>query len=282
MSLNISPTINNNDATTVSYIVFSYVDYSYVKHISFSNNADSSFINSIKMHGIKVNEGFIDKISEIICDTHPVISDFIESHWNNYILVIINNIVIYPCMNKDELNLDTSAEIIDYIQSINIMYKDKFSNSSNLVFPNQFYGDSWRKRIDAKFAKNITIQIRDLITNFKNLYNANIDKYMVDKNKDFIDDLTIYFNTNMRKISNEILSLFQLKDHNNEEVIVFLDNFINYVKHIVRCENTDLKEIRENALLNNEENKKNIININNKLFFLKIMESCSCLFPSSF
>jgi hypothetical protein len=277
MSLIITPTINSNDTTIVSYVVFSSVDYSYVKHICFSNNSDSSFINSIKMHGIKVNGNFIEKISQIICDTDPVISDFIESHWeNNYILVIINNIVIYPCMNKDEFNLDTSAEIIDYIQSINNVYKDKFSNSSNLIFPNQFYGDSWRKRIDAKFAKNITIQIRDLITNFKNLYNTKINKYMTDKNKGFIDDLTIYFNTNMIKISNEIRSLFQIKDHNNEEVIVFLDNFINYVKHIVKCENTDLKEIRENALLNNEENKKNIININNKLFFQIIMSACSC------
>ena len=89
MSLNITPTINNNDTTTVSYVVFNSVDYSYVKHICFSNNSDSSFINSIKMNGIKVNEEFIDKISEIICDTNPVISDFIESHWNNYILVII-------------------------------------------------------------------------------------------------------------------------------------------------------------------------------------------------
>ena len=280
MSLNISPTINNNHKTTISYIVFSYVDYSYVKHICFSNNTDSSFINSIKMNGIKVNEGFIDKISEIIYDTNPVISDFIESHWNNYILVIINNIVIYPCMNKDEFNLDTSAEIIDYIHSINIVYKDKFS--TDLVFPNQFYEDSWRKKIDTKFAKNITIQIRDLITNFKNLYNTKIDKYMVDKNKDFIDDLTIYFNTNMRKISNEIRALFQVKDHTNTELNIFLDKFINYVKHIVQLENKDLKEINKNFLLNNEIQKQNIINLNNKLFFQKIMESCSCLFPSSF
>ena len=185
-------------------------------------------------------------------------------------------------MNKYEFNLDTSAEIIYYIQSINKSYKDKFNTV--LIFLEQFYGNSWKKYIDVTFAKNITIQIRDLITNFKNLYNTKIDKYMTDKNKDFIDDLTIYFNTNMRKISNEILSLFQLKDHNNEEVIVFLDNFINYVKHIVRCENKDLKEISENALLNNEENKKNIININNKLFFQKIMSasSCSCSCSCSF
>jgi hypothetical protein len=276
MSLNITATINNNDKTIVSYIVFNSVDYSYVKHICFSNNTDSSFIQSIKVHGIKVNGKFINKISKIICDTDPIISDFIESHWNNYILVIINNIVIYPCMNKDEFNLDTSAEIIDYIQSISIAYKDKFS--TDLVFPNQFYEDSWRKKIDALFAKNITIQIRDLITNFKNLYTLKIDKYNIDKNKDFIDELTTYFNTNILKISNEILSLLQLKDHNNKEVIVFLDNFINYIKHIVRCENRDLKEISENVLLNNEENKKNIINLNNKLFFKKIMDITSCSF----
>ena len=278
MSLVISPTINNNNnKTTVSYTVFNAIDYSYVKHISFSNNADSSFIESIKMHGIKINGSFIDNISEIICDTNPVISDFIESYWeNNYILVIINNIVIYPCMNKDEFNLDTSAEIIDYIQSISVAYKDKFS--TDLVFPNQFYEDSWRKRIDATFAKNITIQIRELITNFKNLYNTKIDKYNADKNKGFIDELTTYFNTNILKISNEIRALLQLKDHNNKEVIVFLDNFINYIKHIVRCENRDLKEISENILLNNEENKKNIINLNNKLFFKKIMDITSCSF----
>ena len=274
MSLNISPTINNNDKTIVSYIVFSSVDYSYVRHICFSNNSDSSFINSIKMNGIKVNEEFIDKISEIICDTNPVISDFIESHWNNYILVIINNIVIYPCMNKDEFNLDTSAEIIDYIQSINIAYKDKFS--TDLVFPNQFYGDSWRKRIDSTFAKNITIQIRELITNFKNLYNTKIDKYNADKNNDFLEDLRMYFNKNMRKISNEIRALFQVKDHKNTELNIFLDKFINYVKHIVQLENKDLKQISENVLLNNDEQKQNIININNKLFFLKIMSACSC------
>jgi hypothetical protein len=274
MSLNITATINNNDKTIVSYIVFNSVDYSYVKHICFSNNSDSSFINSIKIHGLKVNGKFINKISEIICDTNPIISDFIESHWNNYILVIINNIVIYPCMNKDEFNLDTSAEIIDYIQSISVAYKDKFS--TDLVFPNQFYEESWRKKIDATFAKNITIQIRELITNFKNLYTLKIDKYNIDKNKGFIDELTTYFNTNILKISNEILSLLQLKDHNNKEVIVFLDNFINYIKHIVRCENRDLKEISENVLLNNEENKKNIINLNNKLFFKKIMDITSC------
>jgi len=281
MSLIITPTINSNDTTIVSYIVFSSIDYSYVKHISFSNNSDSSFINSIKIQGIKVNEEFIDKISKIICDTEPVISDFIESHWeNNYILVIINNIVIYPCMNKDEFNLDTSAEIIDYIQSINIVYKDKFN--TDLVFLEQFYGNSWRKHIDALFAKNITIQIRDLITNFKNLYTQKIDKYMVDKNKDFIDDLTTYFNTNIIKISNEILYLFQLKDRNKKEVIVFLEKFINYVKHIIKCENTDLKEISKNVLLNTDENKKNIININNKLFFQKIMSSNSICSLCSF
>jgi len=281
MSLIITPTINSNDTTIVSYIVFSSIDYSYVKHISFSNNSDSSFINSIKIQGIKVNEEFIDKISKIICDTEPVISDFIESHWeNNYILVIINNIVIYPCMNKDEFNLDTSAEIIDYIQSINIVYKDKFN--TDLVFLEQFYGNSWRKHIDALFAKNITIQIRELITNFKNLYTQKIDKYMVDKNKDFIDDLTTYFNTNIIKISNEILYLFQLKDRNKKEVIVFLEKFINYVKHIIKCENTDLKEISKNVLLNTDENKKNIININNKLFFQKIMSSNSICSLCSF
>ena len=273
MSLVISPTINNNDKTTVSYIVFNSVDYSYVKHISFSNNIDSSFIQSIKMHGIKINGNFIDKISEIICDTDPVISDFIESHWNNYILVIINNIVIYACMNKDEFNLDTSAEIIDYIQSISVVYKNKFN--TDLVFPNQFYEDSWRKKIDATFAKNITIQIRDLITNFKNLYNTKIDKYNSDKNKDFLEELRIYFNTNILKISNEIRYLFQVKDHANTELNIFLDKFINYVKHIVQLENKDLKQISENFLLNNEEQKQNIININNKLFFLKIMSACS-------
>jgi hypothetical protein len=274
MSLIITPTINSNDTTIVSYIVFNSIDYSYVKHISFSNNIDSSFIQSIKLHGIKINGNFIDRISEIICDTEPIISDFIESHWeNNYILVIINNIAIYPCMNKDEFNLDTSAEIIDYLQLINNSYKDKFN--TDLVFPNQFYGNYWRKKIDSIFAKNITIQIRELITNFKNLYSLKIDKYMIEKNKGFIDELTTYFNTNMCRISNEMLALFQLKDHNNNEVIVFLDNFINYVKHIVRCENTELKEISENVLLNNEENKKNIININNKLFFQKIMSASS-------
>ena len=278
MSLVISPTINNNK-TNVSYIVFNAINYSYVKHISFSNNIDSSFIESIKMHGIKINGGFIDNISEIICDTNPVISDFIESHWeNNYILVIINNIVIYPCMNKDEFNLDTSAEIIDYIQSIKVVYKDKFN--TDLVFPNQFYGDSWRKRIDALFVKNITIQIRDLITNFKNLYNnriqnGKIDKFNTEKNK---DDLIIYFNKNIIKICNEIRALFQLKDRNNNELIFLLENFINYVKYIFHKENKDLKET-------NEENKKNIINLNNKLFFQKIMDlscpspcSCSCSF----
>jgi hypothetical protein len=265
MSLNISPKINK---TNILYVVFNSVDYSYVKHICFSNNTDSSFIDTIKLNGIKINS--YNKISEIICDTNPVISDFIDSHWeNNYILVIINNIVIYPCMNKDEFNLDTSGEIIDYLESINKAYYDKFN--SKLVFPNQFYGDSWRKRIDTKFAKNITIQIRELITNFKNLYNLKIDKYKYDKNKDFIDELTNYFNTNIRKITYEIRSLFQIKDHCKKEVNVFLDNFINYVKDIIRCENTDLKEISENALLNNEENKKNIINLNNKLFFQKIM-----------
>ena len=274
MSLNISPTINNNHKTTVSYVVFNTVDYSYVKHISFSNNTDSSFIQSIKNHGIKINGNFIDKISEIICDTNPVISDFIDSHWNNYILVIINNIVIYPCMNKDEFNLDTSAEIIDYIQSISVAYKDKFK--SNLIFPNQFYEDSWRKRIDTTFAKNITIQIRDLITNFKNLYNTKIDKYNAEKHKEFIEELRTYFNTNILKISNEIRYLFQVKDHANTELNIFLDKFINYVKHIVQLENKDLKQISENFLLNNEIQKQNIINLNNKLFFLKIMEECSC------
>ena len=278
MSLDITPTINSKDTSkvsNVSYIVFSSVDYSYVKHICFSNNTDSLFIKSIQIHGIKVNGNFIDTISEIICDTNPVISDFIESHWNNYILVIINNIVIYPCMNKDEFNLDTSAEIIDYIQSINKSYKDKFSSSSDLVFPNQFYGDSWRKRIDATFAKNITIQIRDLITNFKILYTRKINIYKEERNKDFIEELTTYFNTNIRKISNEIRALFQLKDHANTELNIFLDKFINYVKHVVQLENTDLKEISKNTLLNNEENKKNIINLNNKLFFQKIMSACS-------
>jgi hypothetical protein len=263
MSLGIYP-------TTVSYVVFNSVDYSYVKHICFSNNSDSSFINSIKMHGIKINERFIDKISEIICDTHPVISDFIESYWeNNYILVIINNIVIYPCMNKDEFNLDTSAEIIDYMQSISIVYKDKFS--IDLVFPNQFYGDSWRKRIDAKFAKNITIQIRDLITNFKNLYILKIDKYNTEKNKDILNELITYFNTNIRKITNEIRYLFQSKDHANTGLNIFIDKFINYVKYIVQLENKDLKEINENILLNKEIQKQNITNLNNKLFFQKIM-----------
>jgi len=146
MSLIISPIINNNDKTTVSYIVISSIDYTYVKHISFSNNTDSSFIQSVKLHGIKINGGFIDKISEIICDTNPVISDFIESHWEkNFILVIINNIVIYPCMNKDEFNLDTSSEIMDYMQIINKSYKDKFN--TDLVFPNQFYEKLWRKKI---------------------------------------------------------------------------------------------------------------------------------------
>jgi hypothetical protein len=274
MSLVISPKINNEDTTTVSYVVFNTVNYTYVKHICFSNNIDSSFIQSINLHGLKVNGNFITKISEIICDTYPVISDFIESHWeNNFIVVIINNIVIYPCMNKDEFNLDTSAEIIDYIQSINIVYKDKFN--TDLVFPNQFYGDYWRKRIDATFAKNITIQIRELITNFKNLYNTKIDKYNEDRNKKFIEDLRTYFNTNMRKISYEIRSLFQIKDHVNNELNIFLDKFINYVKHIIQLENKDLKQISENSLLNNEIQKQNIININNKLFFQKIMESCS-------
>jgi hypothetical protein len=272
MSLIIYPIINNNDKTTVSYTVFNAIDYSYVKHISFSNNTDSSFIQSVKLHGIKVNGGFIEKISEIICDTNPVISDFIESHWeNNFIVVIINNIVIYPCMNKDEFNLDTSAEIIDYIKSINKSYKDKFN--TDLVFPNQFYEKLWRKKIDAIFAKNITIQIRDLITNFKNLYNTKIYKYNDGKNKEFIDELTNYFNQNIIKISYEIRALFQLKDHNKPEVIGFLNNFIDYVKHIIQCENKDLKEITQNVPLNNEENKKNIININNKLFFQKIMNS---------
>jgi hypothetical protein len=283
MSLIISPIINNNDITTVSYVVFNSVDYSYVKHICFSNNSDSSFINSIKMHGIKINGNFIDKISEIICDMYPVISDFIESHWeNNFILVIINNIVIYPCMNKDEFNLDTSAEIIDYMQSISIVYKDKFS--TDLVFPNQFYEDSWRKRIDAKFAKNITIQIRDLITNFKNLYSLKIGKYNVEynaennaeynteKNKDILNELITYFNTNIRKITNEIRYLFQSKDQSNTELNIFIDKFINYVKHIVQHENKDLKEINENILLNKEIQKQNIINLNNKLFFQKIIE----------
>jgi hypothetical protein len=232
------------------------------------------------MHGIKVNEGFIEKISEIICDMDPVISDFIESHWeNNYILVIINNIVIYPCMNKDEFNLDTSAEIIDYMQSISVVYKDKFS--TDLVFPNQFYGDSWRKRIDAKFAKNITIQIRDLITNFKNLYSLKIGKYNAEKNKDILNELLTYFNTNIRKISNEIRYLFQVKDQTNTELNIFIHNFINYVKHIVQLENKDLKEINENILLNKEIQKQNIINLNNKLFFQKIM-GLSCLSPCSF
>jgi hypothetical protein len=235
------------------------------------------------MHGIKINGNFIDKISEIICDMYPVISDFIESHWeNNFILVIINNIVIYPCMNKDEFNLDTSAEIIDYMQSISIVYKDKFS--TDLVFPNQFYEDSWRKRIDAKFAKNITIQIRDLITNFKNLYSLKIGKYNVEynaennaeynteKNKDILNELITYFNTNIRKITNEIRYLFQSKDQSNTELNIFIDKFINYVKHIVQHENKDLKEINENILLNKEIQKQNIINLNNKLFFQKIIE----------
>jgi hypothetical protein len=232
------------------------------------------------MHGIKINGNFIDKISEIICDMYPVISDFIESHWeNNFILVIINNIVIYPCMNKDEFNLDTSAEIIDYIQSISVVYKDKFS--TDLVFPNQFYEDSWRKQIDAKFAKNITIQIRDLITNFKNLYSLKIGKYNTEKNKDILNELLTYFNTNIRKISNEIRYLFQLKDHTNTELNIFIDKFINYVKHIVQLENKSLKEINENVLLNKEIQKQNIINLNNKLFFEKIMD-LSCISPCSF
>jgi hypothetical protein len=274
MSLIISPTINNNNATNVSYIVFNSINYSYVKHISFSKNIHSSFIESIKMHGIKINGNFIDEISEIICDKNPVISDFIESHWeNNYILVIINNIVIYPCMNKDEFNLDTSAEIIDYIQSIRVVYKDKFN--TDLVFPNQFYGDSWRKRIDALFVKNITIQIRDLITNFKNLYNRRIQNGKIDSEKNK-NDLTIYFNKNIIKICNEIRALFQLKDRNNNELFFLLEKFINYVKYIFHKENKDLKAT-------NEENKKNIINLNNKLFFQKIMDlsctsPCSCSF----
>jgi hypothetical protein len=274
MSLVISPKINNEDTTTVSYVVFNTVNYTYVKHICFSNNIDSSFIQSINLHGLKVNGNFITKISEIICDTYPVISDFIESHWeNNYIVVIINNIVIYPCMNKDEFNLDTSAEIIDYIESIRNVYKDKFN--TDLVFPNQFYGDSWRKRIDATFAKNITIQIRDLITDFKNLYILKIDKYNQERNKDILNELATYFNTNIRKISNEIRYLFQLKDHSNTELNIFLDKFINYVKHVVQLENKEFKQINENVLLNNEEHKKNIIYQNNKLFFQKIMSACS-------
>jgi hypothetical protein len=168
-------------------------------------------------------------------------------------------------MNKDEFNLDTSAEIIDYIQSIKVVYKDKFN--TDLVFPNQFYGDSWRKRIDALFVKNITVQIRDLITNFKNLYNnriqnGKIDKFNTEKNKDY---LIIYFNKNIIKICNEIRALFQLKDRNNNELIFLLEKFINYVKYVFHKENKDLKG-------NNEENKKNIIKLNNKLFFEKIME----------
>ena len=88
----------------------------------------------------------------------------------------------------------------------------------------------------------------------------------------------MYFNKNMRKISNEIRALFQVKDHANTELNIFLDKFINYVKHIVQLENKDLKQISENFLLNNDEQKQNIININNKLFFLKIMSACSCSF----
>jgi hypothetical protein len=80
----------------------------------------------------------------------------------------------------------------------------------------------------------------------------------------------------MRKISNEIRYLFQVKDHANTELNIFLNKFINYVKHIVQLENKDLKEINKNFLLNNEIQKQNIINLNNKLFFQKIMESCSC------
>jgi hypothetical protein len=274
MSLVISPMINNNDVTTVSYVVFNSGDYTYVKHICFSNNIDSSFIQSIQLHGLKVNGCFIEKISEIICDTDPIISDFIETHWeNNFIVVIINNIAIYPCMNKDEFNLDTSAEIIDYIESISIGYQDKFK--SGLIFPTQFYGNSWRKMIDATFAKNITIQIRDIITDFKNLYILKIDKYNSEQNKDILDELATYFNTNMRKVCNEIRYLFQLKDHKNTELNVFLDKFISYVKHIVQVENKNLKQINENILLNKETQKQNIIYQNNKLFFQKIMYACS-------
>jgi hypothetical protein len=279
MSLVISPTINNDTSkvSNVSYIVFNSIDFTYIKHICFSNNTDSSFIQSIQLHGLKINWSFITKISEIICDTDPVISDFIETYWeNNYIIVIINNIVIYPCMNKEEFNLDTSAEIIDYIESISVAYQDKFKSA--LVFPNQFYGDSWRKKIDATFAKNITIQIRDLITDFKNLYILKIGKYNQEINKDILNELAAYFNTNMRKITNEIRYLFQLKDHANTELNIFLDKFINYVKHIVQIENKEFKKINENVLLNNEEHKKNIIYQNNKLFFEKIMWACSCSF----
>lgn len=284
MSLVISPTINNNDTTTVSYIVFNSVDFTYVKHICFSNNTDSSFIQSIQLHGLKINGCFIEKISQIICDTDPIISDFIESYWeNNFIVVIINNIAIYPCMNKEEFNLDTSAEIIDYIQSISNGYKDKFKCA--LVFPTQFYGNSWRKMIDATFVKNITIQIRDIITNFKNLYSLKIGKYNAgnndERNKDILNDLATYFNTNIRKVCNEIRYLFQVKDHENTELNIFLDKFIFYIKHIVQVENKDLKEINEineNVLLNKETQKQNIIYQNNKLFFQKIMCACSCSF----
>jgi len=274
MSLNISPTINNNK-TTVTYVVFSSIDYSYVKHICFSNNTDTSFIQSIKLHGIKIHKSFIEKISEIICDTYPVISDFIDSYWEkNFIVVIINNIVIYPCMNKDEFNLDTSAEIIDYTQSINKSYKDKFN--SELVFPNQYYEKLWRKKIDILFGKNITNQLRNLITEFKNMYNKKINKYNVDKNKEFIEELTIYFNKNIIKISYEIRSFFQLKDHNKPEVIVFLEDFINFIKYIFICENRDIKKVNDSIELEQEsnficENNKNIIYQNNKLFFEKIM-----------
>ena len=67
-------------------------------------------------------------------------------------------------MNKDEFNLDTSAEIIDYIQSINIVYKDKFSSSSNLVFPNQFYGE---KRLTPNLLKILLYKYVTLLLTLK-------------------------------------------------------------------------------------------------------------------
>ena len=139
--------------------------------------------------------------------------------------------------------------------------------------------------IDATFVKNITIQIRDIITNFKNLYSLKIGKYNAgnndERNKDILNDLATYFNTNIRKVCNEIRYLFQVKDHENTELNIFLDKFIFYIKHIVQVENKDLKEINEineNVLLNKETQKQNIIYQNNKLFFQKIMCACSCSF----
>ena len=80
-------------------------------------------------------------------------------------------------------------------------------------------------------------------------YHITTEDYTLD---DFLEDLRTYFNTNMRKISNEIRALFQVKDHKNTELNIFLDKFINS-SSIISFEN------KYNSYIHSASSKKNEI-----------------------